>query len=181
MYERKKLMDYKKIPVGKDSPETVNCVIEIPRDTNQKYEFDDEIKAFRLDRILNSAMRYPANYGFIPSTLGEDGDPLDMLTYNWTPMAMGCVVRCHVIGVLEMEDGGEMDWKLIGRPTTSYKKSVVDIHNINAPFLAQAKNFFQHYKDLDGKKVKIGEWLPRDKAIDIVKESIKRYNDNKNI
>ena len=83
MYERKKLMDFKKIPVGKNAPETVNCVIEIPRDTNQKYEFDEEIQAFRLDRILKSAMRYPANYGFIPSTLGEDGD-VDMLTYNWT-------------------------------------------------------------------------------------------------
>jgi|TARA_B110000495_G_scaffold144115_1_gene127049 inorganic pyrophosphatase len=174
-------MDYKKIPTGTNAPETVNCVIEIPRDTNQKYEFDSEIRAFRLDRILNTAMRYPANYGFIPSTLGEDGDPLDMLTYNWTPMAMGCVVRCHVVGVLEMEDDGEMDWKIIGRPTTSPKKSIMDIHNINESFLAQAKNFFQHYKDLESKEVKIGNWLPRDKAIDIVKDAIERYNNNKNI
>lgn len=81
MYERKNLMDFKKIPIGKDAPNTVNCVIEIPRDTHQKYEYDSEIQAFRLDRILKSAMRYPANYGFVPSTLGEDGDPLDMLTY----------------------------------------------------------------------------------------------------
>ena len=144
-------------------------------------EFDDEIQAFRLDRILKSAMRYPANYGFIPSTLGEDGDPIDMLTYNWTPMAMGCVVRCHVIGVLEMEDDGEMDWKVIGRPVTSYKKSINDIHNINESFLEMAKNFFQHYKDLEGKAVKIGNWLPKDKATQIIKESIERYNDNKNV
>lgn len=174
-------MDYKKIPVGKDAPQTVNCVIEIPRDTNQKYEFDEEIQAFRLDRILKSAMRYPANYGFIPSTLGEDGDPIDMLTYNWTPMAMGCVVRCNVVGVLEMEDNGEMDWKVIGRPVTSYKKNIKDIHNINESFLEMAKNFFQHYKDLEGEKVKIGDWLPRDKAIEIIEQSIIRYNDNKNI
>jgi len=174
-------MDYKKIPVGKDAPHTVNCVIEIPRDTNQKYEFDSEIQAFRLDRMLNSAMRYPANYGFIPSTLGEDGDPIDVLTYNWTPMAMGCVVRCHVVGILEMDDGGEKDWKVLGRPVSSPKRSIKDIHNVNESFLAMAKNFFQHYKDLDGKKVKIGEWLPRDKAMDIIEESIARYNDNKNI
>ena len=96
--------------------------------------------SFRLDRILKTAMRY-ANYGFIPSTLGEDGDPVDMLTYNWTQMAMGCVVRCHVVGVLEMEDDGEMDWKIIGRFVTSYKKSIVDIHNINESFLEMAKNF----------------------------------------
>ena len=174
-------MNYKKIPVGENAPGTVNCVIEIPRDTHQKYEFDSEIQAFRLDRILNTAMRYPANYGFIPSTLGEDNDPLDIITYNWSPMAMGSVVSCHVIGVLEMEDDGEMDWKLIGRPVTSPKKNVVDIHNVNESFLAQAKNFFQHYKDLDGKTVKIGEWFPRDKALTIIEDSIVRYKNNKNI
>ena len=174
-------MDYKKIPIGKDAPEIVNSVIEIPRDTNQKYEYDLEIQAFRLDRILKSAMRYPANYGFIPSTLGEDGDPLDIMTYNWTPIQTATIVRCHIIGVLEMEDDGDMDWKIMGRPTFSYKKNVIDIHNINESFLDMTKNFFQHYKDLEGKSVKIGDWLPRDKAIDIVKESIQRYNDNKNI
>ena len=174
-------MDYEKIPVGRDAPKTVNCVIEIPRDTNQKYEFDSEIQAFRLDRILKSAMRYPANYGFIPSTLGEDGDPLDIITYNWTPVAMGCVVRCHIIGVLEMEDGGEMDWKLLGRPAWAHEKNIKDIHNVNKSFLDMAKNFFQHYKDLEGKQVKIGNWLPRDKAINIVTDSVERYNNNKNI
>ena len=80
-----------------------------------------------------------------------------------------------------MEDDGEMDWKLIGRPSTSYKKNIVDIHDINESFLEMSKNFFQHYKDLEGKRVKTGDWLPRDKAIEIVEESIIRYNDNKNI
>ena len=74
-----------------------------------------------------------------------------------------------------------MDWKVIGRPVTSYKKSIVDIHNINESFLEMATNFFQHYKDLEGKSVKIGNWLPRDKAIEIIEQSIIRYNDNKNI
>ena len=94
-------MDFKKIPIGKDSPEIVNCVIEIPRDTHQKYEFDEEIQAFRLDRILKSAMRYPANYGFIPSTLGEDGDPLDMMTYNWTPIQTGTLLDAMLLGYLK--------------------------------------------------------------------------------
>ena len=80
-----------------------------------------------------------------------------------------------------MEDNGEMDWKVIGRPVTSYKKSIKDIHNINESFLEMAKNFFQHYKDLEDEKVKIGNWLPRDKAIEVIQQSINRYNNNKNI
>ena len=168
-------MNLKNLPVGDNAPSKVNCVVEIPRDSSAKYEFDPKLNAFRLDRILKSAMRYPANYGYIPSTLAEDGDPLDILMYTWTPVQTGAIVECNVIGVLEMEDDGEMDWKIIGRPTCSHEKGIRDIHNVNKSFLDMASNFFQHYKDLEGKSVKIGKWLPRDKAIDVVANCIKRF------
>jgi len=88
---------------------------------------------------------------------------------------MGAVVECDVIGVLEMDDDGEKDWKLIGRPTFSHEKGITDIHTVNKSFLDMAKNFFQHYKDLEGKVVKIGQWLPKDKAFEIVADCMKRY------
>jgi len=172
-------MNYKKIPVGKKAPKRVNCVVEISRDESAKYEFDEKLGAFKLDRILKSAMRYPANYGFIPSTLAEDDDPLDVLIYTWTPIQMGAVVECDVIGVLEMDDDGEKDWKILARPKWAHEKGVEDVHNVNKSFLDMAKNFFQHYKDLEGKVVKIGQWLPKDKAIDIVAECVERYKQNK--
>ena len=171
-------MNLKELPIGKNAPNVVNCVIEIPKESNVKYEYDPELGVFYMDRILQSAMRYPANYGFIPSTLAEDGDPLDVLVYNWTPLITGSVLTCEVIGVLDMTDDGEKDWKVLARPTNSHKKGITDVHNVNGPFLDVAKNFFQHYKDLEKKVVEIGEWLPKDKAVDIVAECVERYKQN---
>lgn len=171
-------MNLKELPIGKNAPSVVNCVIEIPKESNVKYEYDPELGVFYMDRILQSAMRYPANYGFIPSTLAEDGDPLDILVYNWTPLITGSVLACEVIGVLDMTDGGEKDWKVLARPVKSHKKGITDVHNVNGPFLDVAKNFFQHYKDLEKKVVEIGEWLPKDKATDIVAECVERYKQN---
>ena len=171
-------MNLKELPIGKNAPNVVNCVIEIPKESNVKYEYDPELGVFYMDRILQSAMRYPANYGFIPSTLAEDGDPLDVLVYNWTPLITGSVLTCEVIGVLDMNDGGEKDWKILARPTKSHKNGITDVNNVNGPFLDVAKNFFQHYKDLEKKVVEIGEWLPKDKAVDIVAECVERYKQN---
>lgn len=168
-------MNLKNLSIGKNAPRRVNCVVEIARDSSAKYEYDVDLGAFKLDRILKSAMRYPANYGFVPSTLAEDNDPLDMMIYTWTPIQMGAVVECDVIGVLEMDDDGEKDWKVIGRPKFAHEKGITDIHNVNKTFLDMAKNFFQHYKDLEGKVVEIGEWLPKDRAIEIVAECMERY------
>ncbi len=110
------------IPTHKDSPRVVNAVVEIPKYSSQKYEYIPEWDQFILDRSLMSAMVYPANYGFISSTLADDGDALDILVLAGEPIDKGTIVATRVLGALHMVDGGETDYKLIGVPVTSYKK-----------------------------------------------------------
>lgn len=158
-----------KIPTHKQSPEVVNAVVEIPKGTSTKYEYDYELEIFRLDRCLTSAMVYPANYGFIPGTLGADGDPLDILVYANAPIMRTTLVECTVIGALDMIDDGAKDYKILGVPTSAIKKKT-DIHQVSKLFLDVTKNFFQHYKDLSNKKVLVHDWLDREAALQIIRE-----------
>ena len=164
-------MNLYKIPTHKDCPKKVYAVVEIPRGTSAKYEYDPELGVFLYDRSLLSAMTYPASYGFIPMTKAEDGDALDILVYNAIPIARGTVVECLVIGVLDMNDDGEKDYKILGVPT-SHVRSYKGLDDIDPLFLEVCKNFFQHYKDLNGKDVEILNWHDRDTARKIINENL---------
>jgi inorganic pyrophosphatase len=160
-------MNLYKIPTHKKSPKTVNVIVEIPKGTNAKYEYDGKLEVFTYDRSLTSAMTYPCSYGFIPSTLGEDGDALDFLIYNSTPIERGTLVECRVVGVLDMEDDGEKDYKIVGVPTSHVRK-YYGLKNLDPMFLKIAKNFFQHYKDLNNKEVKVLDWHDKEVAYEII-------------
>lgn len=156
------------IPTHKNSPEYINAIIEIPRETSAKYEYDKDLEIFRLDRCLQSAMVYPGNYGFIPNTLAADGDPLDVIVFNRTPIQRGTLVECKVLGSLNMEDDGTKDYKILAVPTCHYREydSLTDIDDL---FLDVTKNFFEHYKDLDSKNVTVGKWHGKARAQDIIR------------
>jgi len=155
------------IPAHPQSPEIINAIIEIPRGTSAKYEFDKELGVFRLDRCLQSAMMYPANYGFIPGTLADDGDPLDVLIFNRTPIDRGTLVECKTIGVLNMNDDGKKDYKILAVPVNHYR-TYNTLHDIEDLFLDVTKNFFEHYKDLNDKVVEVGIWHGKQRAQDII-------------
>lgn len=161
------------IPIHSDSPSIVNAVIEIPKDTNVKYEYDSKLGAFKYDRSLLSAMVYPASYGFIPNTVADDGDALDVLIYNAMPIDKGIVVESRVIAVLDMEDGGKDDFKILATPT-SHIRDYSSLDCVDPQFLKISQNFFAHYKDLNNTKVRVGDWYEKEKAYEIINESIKR-------
>lgn len=161
-------INYLDLPIGHKYPFEVDCVVEISKNTNLKYEYDERLHVFRLDRCLLSSMSYPCSYGFIPSTLADDGDALDMLIYNAAPLNMASVCCCRVVGALDMTDGGKKDYKVLGVPVFN-PRLIRDIKDIDQMFLRITRNFFQNYKELEGKDVQIGEWkdaaFARDKVI----------------
>tara|TARA_R100000234_G_C4994613_1_gene177222 strand:+ start:857 stop:1456 length:600 start_codon:yes stop_codon:yes gene_type:complete len=163
------------IEVNESSPKVVNAIVEIPKGTSAKYEYNPKLDTFQLDRCLPSSMMYPCSYGFVPSTLAEDNDPLDMLIYNDTPIDRGTLVECTVIGVLDMKDSGGQDWKILGTPTSHVRK-YRSIKDIDPMFIKVASYFFRHYKDLNNKYVEVGDWYGKTKAYSIIKECCNRFN-----
>ena len=160
-------MNLYNIPAHPKSPQRVNAIIEIPKDTNVKYEYNSKLEVFTYDRSLLSAMVYPASYGFIPQTLAEDGDALDVMIYNATPINTGTLVESRVIGVLDMEDDGFKDYKILATPI-SHIREYRSLADIDPNFLKICQNFFAHYKDLNNKKVKVFDWHEADIAKEIV-------------
>jgi len=146
-------MDLSHIPVGKNPPHEVNVIIEIPQGgAPVKYEVDKKSGAMFVDRFLHTAMFYPANYGFIPHTLSEDGDPLDCMVITPTPVATGAVIRARPIGALLMEDEKGVDEKIIAVPVDElhpYYKRVGSYRDLPEILMEQIGHFFQHYKDLE--------------------------------
>jgi len=163
------------IATNSSSPRVVNAVVEIPKGTSAKYEYNPKLDTFQLDRCLPSSMMYPCSYGFVPSTLAEDNDPLDILIYNDTPIDRGTLVECTVIGVLDMKDSGGQDWKILGTPTSHVRK-YRSIKDIDPMFIKVASYFFRHYKDLNNKYVEVGDWYGKTKAYNIIKECCNRFN-----
>lgn len=163
--------DFYKIPVNDRSPDIVNAVVEITKNTSAKYEYDDQLNVFRLDRCLLSAMTYPANYGFIPSTKADDGDALDIMVYCNTPLLRGTLVECRVLGCLDMTDAGDKDYKILAVPY-SHHRHYRDLNDIDAAWLDIASNFFSHYKDLSGKQVSVSGWINKEQALEVVNDSI---------
>lgn len=167
------------IPVGKNPPEEVNVVIEVPIGGEPiKYEMDKESGALMVDRFLYTAMRYPGNYGFIPHTLSGDGDPCDVIVANTRAIIPGAVMSCRIVGVLLMEDEAGGDEKLIAVPTaklTQRYNNVLNYTDLPPITLQQIEHFFTHYKDLEPNKwVKIVRWGDAAEARQMVLEGIER-------
>lgn len=162
------------IPCG-DS-DALNVIIEIPMLSRVKYELDKDTGLIKYDRVLYSPMHYPANYGFVPQTLWDDGDPLDVLVLGAEPLVPGCLVEARPIGVLDMIDGGEGDAKVLAVPTKDPRwKNTKDISDLEPHFLEEIKHFFTVYKDLQKKKVEVGEWRGYAEAAKDVAKSIELY------
>ena len=169
-----------KISVGKNPPEEFNVIIEIPMNSNApvKYEFDKDSGAVFVDRIMQVAMFYPANYGFIPHTLSGDGDPVDVLVAADMPFIPGSVVKCRPIGVFMMEDESGMDEKILAVPVEKVDPSwshVKSIEDVNPKLLDRIEHFFEHYKKMDsGKWVKVVGWKDADIAKKLISEGVER-------
>ena len=171
-------MNLEKIAIG-SNPDAINVVIEIPYGSNIKYEVDKESGAVVVDRVMYSAMFYPANYGFVPNTLSNDGDPADVLVLNEYPLQVGSVIKARLIGVLVMEDESGMDEKLLAVPVSKIDprydniKSLEDLPKIT---LDRIKNFFETYKMLEPNKwVKVKEYQDKAAATAILDTAIKAY------
>jgi inorganic pyrophosphatase len=139
------------IPTGRRPPHELTAVIEIPTNERNKYELDKELGIYRLDRVLHSAVHYPGDYGFLPRTLGEDDDPLDVLVLMTIPVFTGCLVDARPIGLFHLVDRGVADEKVLAVPTGDpYSEGLSDLGDIPKHYLKEIEHFFQVYKDLEG-------------------------------
>ena len=167
------------ITIGENPPEDVNVIVEVPVGGNPiKYELDKEAGTLVVDRFLYTPMSYPGNYGFVPHTLSEDGDPIDVLICNTRQLVPGCVINVRPIGVLVMEDNAGQDEKIIAVPSHALTKRYDDVKtasDLPEITLHQIEHFFEHYKDLEpGKWVKISGWQGVDDARRLIIEAIER-------
>ena len=161
---------------GPDAPEEITVVVETPATSRNKYELDKATGLFRLDRVLHSSVHYPGDYGFIPRTLFEDGDPLDVLLLIREPTYTGCVGRARPLGVLRMRDRGEPDDKILAVPTHDpYQMEYFDIADIPGHVLREVEYFFGTYKVLEGKQVDVLGWDKSEAAIREIARSIELY------
>lgn len=175
-------MNLDRVTPGRDVPNDINVIIEIPAHSGPvKYEVDKKTGSMAVDRFMSTAMFYPCNYGYVPKTLSEDGDPVDVLVVTPVPLISGSVIRCRPVGVLKMEDESGNDAKVLAVPVS---KLTTIYDNVSSPddlpqhLLAQISHFFEHYKDLeDGKWVKLTGWDNAEAAKHEITSSIKRYGE----
>ena len=173
-----------KVDAGSNIPDEFNVIIEIPAHSDPvKYEIDKETGALFVDRFMNTAMHYPCNYGYIPQTLCEDGDPLDVLVVTPLPVISGCVMRARPMGVLKMIDESGGDAKILAVPLKSDCAQFNDIDSydqMSKTLLARVIHFFQHYKDLDtGKWAQVDGWSGVAEAKEEVRRGVERYKELK--
>lgn len=172
-------MDLNKISTGHNPPWDVNALIEIPQGGSPvKYEIDKDSGAMFVDRFLHTAMYYPGNYGFIPHTLSEDGDPCDIVVAGVAAVVPGCIIRCRPVGALLMQDEKGADEKILAVPVDSLHpfysgvKSYLDLPTI---LIEQIQHFFEHYKDLErGKWVQVVKWIGPEEAAEMIVQGVER-------
>ena len=163
-------MNYTSLPLGEKAPTIVNAIIEVPGGQANKYEFDKSLLVFRLDRPLYASVHYPGDYGFIPSTLGRDGDPLDVLVLLPHPTFSGCLVEVRPLGVLEMLDQGVPDEKVLGTAVHSPShRQIRDHSDLEPHVLREIEHFFAVYKELEGKHTEVRGWKGASVAYDLIR------------
>lgn len=168
--------NYLELPIGEHAPEIVTAVVEIPLDSVNKYEYDKKLHVFRLDRVLHSPVHYPGEYGFIPQTLAQDGDPLDILILGDSPTFPGCVFKARPIGLFEMLDQGIPDEKVLAFATGNPRAN--DIQNytdVMSHILREVEHFFSVYKSLEGKRTDVLGWKDRAAAYEAIRTSHERF------
>ncbi len=175
-------MNLDRVTPGNNAPDEINVIIEIPANAEPvKYEVDKDTGAMFVDRILRTAMRYPANYGYIPHTLSDDGDPCDVMVPTAFPLIPGSVIVCRPVAVLKMTDESGDDAKVVAVPVTSITDRyahVKDDTDMPEELMQRIAHFFEHYKDLDdGKWVRVGGWEGLDEARAEVVSSIRMYDE----
>ena len=172
------------VPAGKEMPEDIYVVIEIPQNADPiKYEIDKASGAIFVDRFMSTPMFYPCNYGYINNTLSLDGDPVDVLVPTPYPLIPGSVIRCRPVGVLKMSDEAGQDAKLVAVPHSKLTKQyehISDVHELPELLKAQIRHFFERYKELEaGKWVKVEGWGDKSEAIAEIEASVVRYEESK--
>lgn len=171
-----RMTKYMNVSPGTDIPHVVNAIIEIPQGSRSKFELDKETGLFRLDRYLFSSLHYPGDYGLIPQTLAEDGDPLDVLVMVNEPTFTGCLIETRVVGLFKMKDRDASDFKVFGVPNSDpLFKEFQDLGDVPSHYLKEVEHFFATYKELEGVQTETLGWFPAEEAIKEVKESVERY------
>ena len=169
-------MRYIEVPIGERAPEAFNVVVEIPKGSANKYEYDPETGVFRLDRTLYSPMHYPGDYGFVPSTIAADGDPLDVLVLVESPTFPGCVIEARAVGMLAMVDQGIEDLKLLCVPTKDPRQETVrNYSDVHPHRLREIEHFFGIYKELEGKQTETRGWLSAEEAVKAIVAASERF------
>jgi len=175
-------MDLHRVPRGRDVPNEINVIIEIPSHSEPvKYEMDKATGAMFVDRFMSTSMHYPCNYGYVPHTLSSDGDPVDVMVATPYPLIPGSVIQCRPIGALKMTDESGDDAKILALPIDKLFKGYRQIESFRdmpAHLLDQIAHFFEHYKDLDeGKWVRVQGWGGRDEAREEILRSVQMFED----
>jgi inorganic pyrophosphatase len=175
-------MNLDRVNPGQNIPDEINVIIEIPAHSDPvKYEIDKDTGAMFVDRFLDTAMHYPCNYGYVPHTLSEDGDPVDVLVITPVPLISGSVIQCRPVCMLKMTDESGPDAKILAVPVDSLStryRHIQSKDNLSQQLLKQLSHFFEHYKDLeDDKWVKVEGWLSVEEAKKEIADSIQRFMD----
>ncbi len=173
------------VPIGINPPHEINVIVEVPRGGEPiKYEMDKAAGAMYVDRFLYTAMHYPGNYGFVPHTLSDDGDPIDVLVANRRALIPGCIIPSRPVGVLIMEDESGQDEKVVAVPSrtlTGMYDKVDAYHDLPVQLIKQIEHFFSHYKDLEsGKWVKVVRWGSQTEAAELIRDAIARAETEQN-
>lgn len=173
-------MNLDRVGTGDDVPREINVIIEIPSQSDPvKYEVDKKTGAMFVDRFMNTAMYYPCNYGYIPHTLSEDGDPADVLVVTPHPLISGSVIQCRPVGMLKMTDEAGVDAKILAVPIDRLcilHRKVKEYTDLPEPLLAQIAHFFEHYKDLEANKwVKVENWVGVEQAKNEIVQAVERF------
>jgi len=171
---------FHQLPVGPNPPKDVYCIVEIPTGCSNKYEYDENLGVFKLDRVLYGAVFFPAEYGIIPQTWSEtDDDPLDIMVFTSFPTFTGCLLTCRPIGLLRMIDSGEKDNKILAVASNDPRFSQVgSLHDLPPHKKREIANFWENYSELQpNKKIKIEGWSKKEVAWEIIKKAVKNYKE----
>lgn len=169
---------WKEIPLDSKAPELVDVVVEIPKLSRNKYEYDSTPGIFRLDRVLHSPLHYPVDYGFIPQTLEEDGDPVDVMIFGDEPSNQGSVLKVRPVGLLRMLDEGRPDDKVLAVPLGNPRFGEMrDLKDLSSHLLKELEHFFSVYKELEGKETKVLEWKGATAAHEAIEHATKLYEE----